>query len=542
MQEIGSVTLENEMDLILAHKRTMKLAEIAGLSLPAQTTFATAVSEVSRNTVDGNTSTRLILGVQVVQRVTYLVALLRHNTSNIDKASQGLAYAKKLVTKYYISTKGNEVSIELFFLIPQQQVDLLKIDEWRTILRNEPPVSPYEEIKRKNEQLHELSDKLRKSEEQYKMLTNSLPLMIFTMDDQGNLLFANEWLAIYTGSSIAEINESKWTSIIHPDDYTSFSLLLKSELIKGASSLQAQLRLRSQGTEEYKWHQVSINGAVSAHQEQEYRIGFIVDIHSQKVYEQTLKDNIELKQIQQELKENQQTLENSNIELNRSNLELQQFAYIASHDLQEPVRKILFYSNYLLNNTPEIDSKRAQFLSNIHSSSERMKNLIQDLLSISLINKAAANYQQVDLNVILSEVLQDLEMVISRKNAVINAVDLPVIYGDAIMMRQLFSNLISNSLKFTRELSPPEILISTENGPGEVEIIFKDNGIGFDEKYLPQIFALFKRLHSRETYEGTGLGLAICRKIVELHNGRIRASGNEGTGATFYVSLPSMAW
>jgi light-regulated signal transduction histidine kinase (bacteriophytochrome) len=231
-------------------------------------------------------------------------------------------------------------------------------------------------------------------------------------------------------------------------------------------------------------------------------------------------------------------LENYNNELNRSNQELQQFAYVASHDLQEPVRKILFYSNYLLNSNGDIDSRSLKYLSNIHDSSKRMRSLIQDLLSFSMINKAAVNFQLVDLNEILGEVLQDLEIAITQKNAEIEAMPLPNICGDVNMMRQLFSNLINNSLKFSKAFLPPVITISSQENGHLLEIIMKDNGIGFDEKYTTRIFDLFKRLHSRESYDGTGLGLAICKKIVELHNGTIWATGTEDTGACFHFSLP----
>ena len=183
MHELASVTLENEMDLILAHKRSMKLAELAGLSLSAQTTFATAVSEVSRNTIDSGKSGCLILSVDSDQREKYIVACLKDELSDTEKSKEGLEYAKKLVNKYSVTKDGRETSIELFYYIaPPFPINILKLDEWRSLFRNEPPISPYEELKRKNEQLQDLSEKVQKSETQYKTLTNSLPLFIFSLE------------------------------------------------------------------------------------------------------------------------------------------------------------------------------------------------------------------------------------------------------------------------------------------------------------------------------------------------------------------------
>ena len=149
MQEIARITLENEMDLILAHKRTMRLAELAGLSLSAQTTFATAVSEISRNPIETGKIARLILSVDNQKRDKYIVACLTEEHHDTEKSKEGLEYAKRLVNKYHVSTSGMETSIELFYhFAPPFRMDIARLDEWRMIFRNEPPVSPYEELKR----------------------------------------------------------------------------------------------------------------------------------------------------------------------------------------------------------------------------------------------------------------------------------------------------------------------------------------------------------------------------------------------------------
>lgn len=540
MQEIARVTLENEMDLIMAHKRSMKLVELSGLSLSAQTTFATAVSEVSRNIIEGGNKGYLILNIEADNREKYIVASLIDEPLRPEKSLDGLEYAKRLVNKYSISTQGGKTTVELFYQIPSSlKIDIHKLDEWRRIFRNEPPISPYEELKRKNEQLELLSEKVNKSEAQYKTLTNSLPIIIFSLDTEGQLLYSNEWLTTFTGESIETLNNTKWESVVHEDDYNSFSLLLKKDLSENPVTIKTQSRLKNKNSGEYLWHQVSLTPFKNDNNELQYWIGYIVDIHAQKVFEETLKDNIELKKAQEELKTNQQTLEKYIAELNRSNYELQQFAFIASHDLQEPVRKILFYSDYLLsNNADKIDKKSIDYLTSMQQASQRMRSLIQDLLTFSQITKEEIKFKEIDLNKIMKDGLQDLEIIIEETKATINLPSFPNINGDERMMRQLFENIISNSIKYSRPSTPPVINISCQQKKGMLEIAFQDNGIGFDEKYLTQMFTLFQRLHPKDTYEGTGLGLAICKKITDIHHGNIWAEGKEGLGATFYVSLP----
>jgi PAS domain S-box-containing protein len=541
MHELARVTLENEMDLILAHKRSMKLGELAGLSLSAQTTFATAVSEVARTTIESEKGGCLILKVETEGRDNYIVACLQSELIPEGRQNEGLEFAKRLVNRYHVSTSKEETSTELFYYIsPPFRIDINKLDEWRRQFRNEPPISPYEELKRKNEQLQILSDKILKSEAQYKTLTNSLPMIIFSLDKNGHLSFANEWLSKYTGETIEQLNSSNWKNVVHKEDYNNFLVLINNPIPKGDITIKTQARLKNKNGTDYLWHQVSLSPFNDENKELQYWIGYIVDINAQKVVEETLKDNDVLKQTQIQLKENQQTLEKYIDELNRSNQELQQFAFIASHDLQEPVRKLLFYSDYLLSRyLHSIDAKGIEYLNSMKAASQRMRTLIQDLLSFSQINKEEITFNEVDLNDVLKECLQDLEMVITEKKAIINCRALPVVKGDLRMMRQLFGNIINNALKYTSTERAPVVTITSELIEGFQEIVFVDNGIGFDEQYLPQMFTLFQRLHSRQTFEGTGLGLAICRRIVDIHGGSIRAEGSVGKGASFFVSLPS---
>jgi len=353
-------------------------------------------------------------------------------------------------------------------------------------------------------------------------------------------LFTYNHFLKFTGQNIDQLNRTKWKPIIHADDYESFCVILNPEILKGSSSVRTQSRFRNSSDGEYLWHQVSITPLKDEKTNSNFWIGYIVDIHTQKMLEKTLQDNTELKLAQEQLKENQIAREKYIDELNRSNRELQQFAFIASHDLQEPVRKLLFYSDYLLSRySATLDNKGRDYLESMHKAGQRMRNLIQDLLIFSQINKEELHFREVDLNSIAQDAVQDFEISIEEKKATITVNSLPVIKGDQRMLSQLFNNLIGNALKYSRQDAAPEIFISSKLQNEILEISVKDNGIGFNEKYLPQMFTLFQRLHTRETYDGTGLGLAICRKIAEIHSGEIRAESVEGHGSTFYVSFPN---
>ena len=539
--ELARVTLQNEMDLILAHKRSMRLAELAGLSISAQTTFATAVSEVSRSTIEHGKNGCLVLSVTSGgQREKYIIARIIDKEDPQLKKNEGLQYAKRLVDKYNISTSGKETSIELFYTIPNgDQLEVSKLDEWRSIFRNEPAISPYEEIKRKNEQLQNMAQKLQESESQYRTLTNALPIIIFSLNEKGELIYANEWLHRLTGCTIEQLNKTRWRNVIHPDDYDAFSILTNREVSLGASTIRAQCRLRHKSESEYYWHMASLSLMNDENGRLLYWIGYLVDINAQKLVEETLKDNKELKQTQLQLKEHQVALEDNITELNRSNLELQQFAYVASHDLQEPARKISFYSDYLLSKySGVIDPKGKEYLANMQAASQRMRSLIHDLLSYSQVERKLIELAPVDLNAVVQGVLQSQEVAIEEKGATVQAASLPHVLGDESMLGQLFENLVSNALKYAKDDVCPEIKIWCRHSSENLEILVQDNGIGFDEKYLSQMFALFQRLHSSEKYKGTGLGLAICQKIVALHGGSITAESKVGEGATFIITFP----
>jgi len=238
-------------------------------------------------------------------------------------------------------------------------------------------------------------------------------------------------------------------------------------------------------------------------------------------------------------------------QLERNNRELQDFAYVASHDLQEPLRKILAFGDRLKAKCGEALSEQGRdYLDRMQQAAGRMQTLINDLLSFSRVTTRAQPFSRVDLAEVAQGVLSDLETRVEQTGGRVEVSHLPVIDADPTQMRQLLQNLIGNALKFHRPDEAPLVKVSGQllNGrhaadqasdAGLYQILVEDNGIGFDEKYLDRIFTVFQRLHGRTSYEGTGIGLAICRKIAERHRGSITAKSTPGQGATFIVTLPA---
>ena len=235
-------------------------------------------------------------------------------------------------------------------------------------------------------------------------------------------------------------------------------------------------------------------------------------------------------------------------QLEKSNKELQEFAYIASHDLQEPLRKVQAFGDRLEQKYGDILAGQGkEYLDRMQNAAGRMQTLIQSLLEYSRVTSNAQQHESVDLNTIVKEVLSDLEIRMEQVKGTVEVGELPAIHGDPVQMRQLFQNLIGNALKFHLEGVAPIIKISGREIQRKKddsstmryhEISVADNGIGFDQKFVDRIFGIFQRLHGRTEYEGTGIGLSVCRKIVERHGGTITARSAPGEGATFIFELP----
>jgi signal transduction histidine kinase len=229
-------------------------------------------------------------------------------------------------------------------------------------------------------------------------------------------------------------------------------------------------------------------------------------------------------------------------ELRRSNSDLEQFAYVASHDMQEPLRKIQAFGDRLrLKCGAQLDGTGQDYLQRMLSAAGRMRQLIQDLLNLSRVSSKPMEFQPTDLGAVVQGVLSDLEERIERTGGSVEVGRMATIQGDPSQLRQLFQNLLGNALKFHRPGVPPRVRVSAELLAEEkplCRIVVADNGIGFDEKYAARIFQVFQRLHGRDEYEGTGVGLAICHKIVQRHGGEIRVRSRVGEGSEFTIALP----
>ncbi len=308
--------------------------------------------------------------------------------------------------------------------------------------------------------------------------------------------------------------------------------------IEAGQPLECEVSIRKRDDGIYYYHllratPVFINGQIRKW------VATLTSINEQKLVNELLERKVEFRT---------RELLRINHELEVTNNDLQQFTSVASHDLKEPLRKIQFFGN-LLHDQASLEGKPALYLEKIIAASSRMSNLITDLLSFAQLSRSEL-FQLTDIRLIIDEIVQDFEVTITEKQAVIEIGSIAKLEAIPALIRQLFHNLISNALKFARKGEQPRIRIWSEStgtpdadAPPEADgaycrIFVSDNGIGFDEAYTDKIFTLFQRLNEREAYEGTGIGLTIAKKIVDKHHGFITARSQPGEGATFIIVLP----
>jgi PAS domain S-box-containing protein len=366
-------------------------------------------------------------------------------------------------------------------------------------------------------------DALKHSEELFRSLTQSLPQLIWTADTRGYCDFFNDKWYAYTGSTPELSNGDGWATYLHPD-HQSFVYARWQESLATGIPVAAEFQLRAKDGS-YQWFYVLGSPIHGKDNEINRWVGTLTNIDEQKASQDRL----------------EKLVRERTGELQRSNEDLQQFAHVASHDLKEPVRKVKLFTNRLEEDKDShISANGRSYLNKINAATNRMLSMIEGVLGYSSMAGAAIPFEPVDLKGLLQQIEADLEVVIQQKMAKIIFDDLPVYNGASILLYQLFSNLIFNSLKFSSPDRRPVITITSsyQENKKTLEIVLQDNGIGFSPQYAFRIFQTFTRLHSKDQYEGTGLGLALCKKIVERHQGTITASGQINEGAAFTITLP----
>lgn len=382
---------------------------------------------------------------------------------------------------------------------------------------------------------------LMKSEEKFRLLADSMPQHIWTSDSLGNINYFNHSVYSYSGLTVEDIDKNGWLQIVHPDDREENIKVWVDSIVTGKDFLLEHRFRRYDG--EYRWQLSRAIPQKDAQGNIQMWVGTSTDIQDQKNFTENLE-----KQVYERTAE----LEQKNKDLINMNIELQSFAYISSHDLQEPLRKIQTFASRLSDLDEEnISAKAKTYLNRIEVSAKRMQTLIQDLLTYSRTNSADRVFVKVNLDEIAEEVISDFSERIEETNAIINLNPLGEATVIPFQFRQLLHNLIGNALKFSKKGQDPYVEIKARKIKGyETKIpvdypdkmyyhlTISDNGIGFADEYKERIFEVFQRLNTESEFSGTGIGLAIVKKIVENHKGIIRAHSEKGKGATFEIYLP----
>ncbi len=374
--------------------------------------------------------------------------------------------------------------------------------------------------------------KIEQSQKELNEMANVMPQLVWVGDPDGKVIYYNDRVAEYEGASKNEEGTWDWETMIHPEDQAA-TMIAWNAAIKTGTVYQAEHRAKKTDGN-FRWllsrgiPYKDENGSIVKW------FGTATDIHASKEQAQILEE---------EIKKRTKELNDLNLSLAQSNKELQQFAHVASHDLKEPIRKIKTFTGRLAADQENIITEKSrEYINKVNSAADRMLKMIEGVLDYSMLNAQEQKLEIVDLNEIVKNIETDLELIITQKSAKIFCDELPSISGAAILLYQLFYNLINNSLKFSRPGKAPVIEIKSsrikKDNQDIAVITVTDNGIGFEQEYAENIFNTFTRLNSKDQYEGTGLGLSLCKRIVERHQGSIRAESNLQNGSRFIIEMP----
>lgn len=374
----------------------------------------------------------------------------------------------------------------------------------------------------------------------FRNMADIAPAMIWMADARRRFTFFNKAWLEFTGKEMNVELSGGWKENVYEEDIQLIIETCKT-IYNDHHPFEKDLRLKRKDGE-FRW--IKCFGKPSYTPENKFDgfIGTCYEIHNQVMTNELLEKII---------KERTAELKQINRNLEHSNSELKQFAYVASHDLQEPLRKIITYADRLIEKKETIPPDQQILVTRIIDSSKRMTKLIEDILDFSSIANMEKRFVRLDLKAVLRETLHNFDLLISQKNAKLVVKNLPVVEVVPSQMKQLFHNLISNALKFSRP-GCPEIVIDCSIATADdlsplppqsrekkyFHLTFHDNGIGFEEEFSETIFEIFRRLNDKHSYPGTGIGLALCKKIIDFHNGLIYAKSKEGEWTTFHILLP----
>lgn len=511
--------VDDKAENIFSLKRTL---ELNGFEVDSASSGEEALKKVLKNTyaliildvqmpgMDGFEVADAISGYSKMQHIPIIFL----SAVNIDK---------KFITKGYTSGGVDYVTKPI-----DPDIFMLKVKTLHKLYEQNRELSIMQQSLLKEIEIRKhAEDELNKRVNELRSILESMPQVSFTVKPNGDIEYVNEHWYLYS-TSVSHFPE------VYPDD--AYCLRLYQDALVSGTPLVCEVRIRNLVDHTFRFHLLKLipvkqDGTILKW------VGTFTDIQEQKQANEVLESKV---------KERTSELVDKNNLLSERNHELQQFASVTSHDLKEPLRKIQIFSSIIKEKHLHGEGDIGRNIDKIVNASERMSSLIHDLLNYSRLS-VDSMFEPVDLQKQLLDILSDLDMAIADKQAIINIGELPVIEAVPGQIRQVFQNLISNALKFSRSNVPPVINVTSEQfreytDMGEEKeycrILISDNGIGFNEKYLDKIFTIFQRLNSRESYEGTGIGLAIVKKIVEKHNGNITAHSKEGEGATFIVELP----
>jgi PAS domain S-box-containing protein len=412
------------------------------------------------------------------------------------------------------------------FVLKSKVTLLVELHEKNQEIKRQALLLREAERKDRERQLAELElENLRR----YQNLADAIPHIIWKAFPDGTTTCFNKVWCDYTGLSLEQSSVEAWKSAVHPADLERY-LTLWQAAMKSEQNFETELRIKGRAGDAPRWHLLRVVAEKDKDGKLAGWIGTSTDIQNRKESEEeSIRLYGETQNALAALAERTRALE-------QSNRDLEQFASVASHDLQEPLQKIQVFAN-LLQEMPALEPKTVEYLNRMHKAATRMRELINDVLEFSKVTHKAEVFAEVDLNSVVQDVLASMDHQSSDGLITVEIGTLPTLYAHRGQLTQLLQNLIGNAIKF-HGTEPPLVHVSARLEGEECIVAIRDNGIGIDPEHTDRIFNIFQRLHPRDKYPGTGIGLAICKRIVERHEGRIWVESEVGKGSTFYFSLP----